>query len=497
MRITFFTVLILLTSFAAAAQNQSVEEISVQAFPLSNQISNSLQTSSSPSIDSAEILKRIPGANNNGNGPITGIAQYRGMYGDRISVKLDQAPTLTGGPNAMDSPLSYAPSGLLKELKVYRGIAPVSLAQESIGGHMVATLNRGGYTSEEAFTTSGFTTLQLNDNGDQSNADVQLVTANKQQKFSLLASHNQGNNFSAGDNKTVAGTQYQRDRFDIAYSSKTTNQEFIVFAGQQDVANSGTPALAMDILNVNTDMAGLSFSTNLETSDNPGRINMALSWADVDHGMDNFSLREKTCMAISEDMPMPETMPMSDMMPMNNAMPMANTTCYRKNYAQAENLAWSIDAQLPLSLGELKIGTDGNLQRHHSIISNPKNNAFEVRNFINSERDSLGIFAELSGDSGSWGYQLGLRHNLIKLESDQVGTEGMTPMMASPANMLAMAFNDADRSLSYNTNDMVVKLNRSIDAKTSVTIDLGVKQRAPIISRNLSLASTIHYRWAS
>jgi len=33
-------------------------------------------------VDTAVVLKEIPGANVNSNGAITGIAQYRGMYGD-------------------------------------------------------------------------------------------------------------------------------------------------------------------------------------------------------------------------------------------------------------------------------------------------------------------------------------------------------------------------------------------------------------------------------
>ena len=40
-------------------------------------------------VDTAAVLKDIPGANVNANGPVTGIAQYRGMYGDRISVVID------------------------------------------------------------------------------------------------------------------------------------------------------------------------------------------------------------------------------------------------------------------------------------------------------------------------------------------------------------------------------------------------------------------------
>ena len=209
------------------------------------------------------------------------------MYGDRLSVKLDQAPTLSGGPNAMDSPLAYAPAGLLQELTVYRGVTPVSQAQESIGGHMVAQFNRGNFGSETAAGVSGFASTQLTDNGSQSNSDMQLVIANNQHKLSLLGSHNEGDNIDAGDNKTVAGSQHQRDRFDLAYGWKSDATELTVFAGKLDISNSGTPALAMDIVSVKTDLAGMTLSTQV----NDAAINMSLAWADVTHSMDNFSLR--------------------------------------------------------------------------------------------------------------------------------------------------------------------------------------------------------------
>ena len=76
--------LLLLAAFAQANQDASFEEITIQAFPLPNQISSSLQTNPTASSDSAEILKSIPGANSNGNGPITGIAQYRGEHSHQI-----------------------------------------------------------------------------------------------------------------------------------------------------------------------------------------------------------------------------------------------------------------------------------------------------------------------------------------------------------------------------------------------------------------------------
>lgn len=467
--------LVFLTSLTQANQHSSLEEITIQAFPLSNEISTSVSNNPTPSADSAEILKRMPGANTNGNGPITGIAQYRGMHGDRISVKLDSAPTLTGGPNAMDTPLSYAPSGLLSDLVIYRGISPVSQAQESIGGHMVAKLNRGSYTQSQDLQTSGYAVFQKNDNGQQANTDFQLVNANNQHKISLLGSYNEGDNFSAGDNKTVNGTQYQRERYDLAYGLKNSTNEFLIFAGRHNVANSGTPALAMDIINVNTDMAGFNFSSDLANNSIFKEFNMSVAWADVDHGMDNHSLRKKPPMTMK----------------------------YRHNQANAENLSWSLDTLLSINAGELKLGIDSNRQTHNSLITNPENLHLEVKNFIDSERDNLGVFAELNGNHNSWNYQVGYRHNRIELNSATVGAMGMMgsnmsdmshmdmehmdmgmnnnvcSTMHDCANELAMAFNQADRIINHNTNNLVVKFNRALNKETVLSIDLGVKQRAP------------------
>lgn len=471
--------LIFSASLTQANQHSSLEEITIQAFPLSNEISTDLSNNPTPSADSAEVLKRMPGANANGNGPITGIAQYRGMFGDRISVKLDSAPTLTGGPNAMDTPLSYAPSGLLSDLVIYRGIAPVSQAQESIGGHMVAKLNRGSFTQSQELNTSGYAIFQQNNNGQQANTDVQLVNANNQHKISLLGSYNEGDNFSAGDNKTVNGTQYQRERYDLAYGSKTSTNELLIFAGRHNVANSGTPALAMDIINVNTDMAGLNLSSDLDNSRVLSEFNLAIAWANVNHGMDNHSLRKQPPMTMK----------------------------YRHNQANAENLSWSLNTLLPLTAGELKLGIDSNRQNHDSLITNPTNDHFEVKNFVDSERDSLGIFAELNGNQNRWNYQVGYRHNRIELNSATVGAMGMMgsdmsgmghmkmdmdmghmdmgmessvcSTMHDCASELATTFNQADRNLNHNTNNLVIKLNRALDKETALSVDLGIKQRAP------------------
>ena len=103
-------------------------------------------------VDTATTLKDLPGADVNNNGAITGIAQYRGMYGDRVAVTIDNHAVVSGGPKSMDTPLSYVSPMITESIVVERGIASVSSAPESIGGHLATKLARGDFGGEKSRT---------------------------------------------------------------------------------------------------------------------------------------------------------------------------------------------------------------------------------------------------------------------------------------------------------------------------------------------------------
>ena len=146
-------------------------------------------------VDTATVLKDIPGANVNANGPVTGIAQYRGMYGDRVSVVIDHLGVVSGGPNAMDAPLSYVSPMITEELSVVRGIPGVSLAPESIGGHVSTTLSRGEF-SGAGTAMSGFVGSRYSANGNVSTSAGRLTLANDSHKVSLVAELDDGDTIS-------------------------------------------------------------------------------------------------------------------------------------------------------------------------------------------------------------------------------------------------------------------------------------------------------------
>jgi len=201
-------------------------------------------------VDTAMTLKSLPGADVNKNGVITGIAQYRGMYGDRVAVTIDSHAVVSGGPNAMDAPLSYVSPMITESIVVERGIASVSSAPESIGGHLDATLARGKFGGEE-FGVSGFMGTRFSTNGNLNTSAGRVTLSDLSHRFSLLTEIDSGDYISTPAG-VIRPSAVDRKRYDASYAYTNGESHIVLFAGQLNTENSGTPALPMDTLPVRT-----------------------------------------------------------------------------------------------------------------------------------------------------------------------------------------------------------------------------------------------------
>ena len=144
--------------------------------------------------DTAHVLRILPGSDFNANGPISGIVQHRGMFGDRVSVAVDGVGMVSGGPNAMDAPLSYSSPMLTDHIVVERGIPGVGVAPETIGGHISTELARGDFADSGDLRATGFAGARYSDNGDVSTSAARLSAVNDQHRISLLAGIDRGDN---------------------------------------------------------------------------------------------------------------------------------------------------------------------------------------------------------------------------------------------------------------------------------------------------------------
>ncbi len=427
-----------------AIDDLTVEEIVVLGRSVSTS-STRIEVEREMLVDSSAVLKDIPGANVNSNGLITGIAQYRGMYGDRVAVTIDQLGVISGGPNAMDTPLSYMSPMITKDLVLERGIASVSVAPESIGGYINTTLARGEF-SDGPVGLSGALGTRYAGNGDVSTSAGRLTLANDRHRVSLVTEFDDANDIATPVGK-IRPSRLNRERYDLSYGFAGSDKHLLVYAGSLDTTDSGTPALPMDIRFIDSDLFGLQFGANLSES---LKVEARFAYNDVAHLMDNLTLRAAP-------------------------VPMLR----RQNLAHGSGSQFHLAGLFDMDRSTLRFGVDGSMADHDSVITNPDMAMFQVNNFTAIERDILGVFAEWKRSLELSNLEIGLRYKQIDADAGVVGAMGMPTPMATNVQLLADAFNAANRDRSWDSLDAVFKYRYAMSDRTEWIFELGSKTRAP------------------
>lgn len=405
--------------------------------------------------DTAELLKEMPGANVNRNGELTGIPQYRGMHGQRVNVSINGSHISSGGPNAMDTPLHYAPVAVLESLTIRRGIAPVSAGQETIGGQMNAVTYHGEYGNSNEYELGGrlYVGGQTVNDGGVGSLFLSLVNRNQIFRGMVMREEASDSEFADG---IIRPSSYDRDRYDLGFSTRHGDHEFTFDFSRNDTNDAGTVALAMDIEAVDTDMFNASHTW--DTGD--FRLSTKVSYNDVMHLMSNFHMR----------------------------VPPQDKSRYRRTLAEGSNTHFVVDLELPTASGSWKFGVDGNFEDHNATIGNPNAAAFEINSFSDVTRDILGLYIERSQSlTSEIGLDAGVRFNRVTMNSGSISanlnpmnaTSGMPFMMNNMAEVLAMQFNNSDlKQRDYNT-DWFARL--SIDSSRDLIWYVGAaqKMRAP------------------
>lgn len=409
--------------------------------------------------DTAQMLRMMPGANINKNGELTGIAQYRGMYGDRIQVSVDGAQVSGAGPNSMDAPLSYAPVALLQSLTINRGIAPVSAGQETIGGYVQAQTYSGDFTNSNDFSFDGRTYFgaQSVNGGTVASGFLSLANRNHIIRGFVMNESADDLTFPGGD---IVPTEYERERFDLGYGYREGDHEFSIDVARNNTGDAGTPALPMDILSIDSDL----FRSRYNWTAGDYRLTAELFGSDNSHWMTNFHLRRP---------------------PQNSTTMAADPMRFRQTYAVSDNLGFSLKLEQFVDNGSWQYGIDGHYTEHDATISNPNAAPFYIDNFNGTTRDVLGLFVERSVSlSDNLGLDAGVRFNRVSSDAGAVSanlnpmnaTMGMPVMMNGMAGMLANQFNSQDLSQQDNNVDWFARL--SVETASDLTWYVGAARKS-------------------
>ena len=423
-------------------------------------------TSAAPVPDAMEILTRMPGANVNRNGALSGQAQYRGLFGPRMTVTVDGMRVTPGGPNWMDAPLHYMPAALTDRVTMTRGIAPVS-AGPGIGGLIQAESRRSQFGAEPDFDGMGVAEFSTMSNNGSAVAAF-LGMSNSDHRFHLIASREDGDAIESGDG-TIAATDYGRTTYGAGYGFQWLNGELGIDLSHTDTDLTGTPALPLDIDYFDTDRVNAVFRQRIADTDFAVRVFRT----DVSHGMNNYRLRSA---------------PDFSQLP----LPPFQGTDRRHVDVVADATGFSATASRGLRNGQFLVGFDGNYETHTAEVFDPDFAPFFVENFNDSEQDQLGVFAEWFGDLGvRWSMEAGMRY--MRVESSTGAVDAFPARLAEmnptafghgtppfAVKMLRDRFNTTDREVTDDNVDLVLKFDRALSDALRLSAGYARKTRTPM-----------------
>lgn len=438
---------------AAEGETPSAETIVVTAPRITAlEKSAAAEDEHATSPDAAAFIARQPGAALVDNGALSGQVQMRGLFGERIAVRINGQHFAIGGPNAMDPAMHYAPMALIDRVEIARGISPVRDGP-GLGGGINTILKQVGFSEGNTMAPQADISGQYRSVDDSIAMGGVVGLANDTFRIGLIASQEKGDDtrFPGG---RIATTGYERAVYGVHAGLRAGSGELSLEYRRQETGHSGNPPFAMDIIYFHTDFVRLGFEGDLADG---VRLEAHADYAGVSHRMNNFELR-----------------------------PAPTTAMTRQSDTYADTIGADISLRFGSASRYVRLGADVELIDKGYMLYNPLATNFFIHPLDHAESDRLGAFAEWRGGLGPIEVELGAR-------LDRHGAETGAPRFGpgvplGPAN-LALAFANADRDWSGTTFDTSLRLWADFGAITP-RLTLARKTRAPSLIERFSWLPT-------
>jgi len=388
--------------------------------------------------DGAALFNNQPGAAVIRNGPQTGIIQLRGLSGDRNIVRVDGMTITPACPNHMDPPLHYATPVGGERVAMIAGIGPVCDGGDHIGGAVSIDRPDPVFAKDDNLLLNGNLGAAWRGSQDAFSTDMDTTVANKD-----VGLQYRGTWATAGDMRfpggRVSDTGYHITSHEVVNAWRTPGGFVAVDLGYASTRDTGTPALPMDMISDDSWHFGLRQREVFQW----GTLENRLYVFDIDHLMDNFSLRP----AVSQ----------------------------MKAPASSRDFGWRSEAVLPLGSNNLHAGIDlhrGELDAKQVMVPS----GMWRDTFRDNVRNRVGAYLDWEQHwDERWSGRLGLRTDIVNTDAGTV-RNGFGP---PPVYAEAAKFNASDRSFTDALVDVMAGLQYQPDPATSFDLAFAINSRAP------------------
>lgn len=394
------------------------------------------EISLSPSSDAGEALRNIPGVSGirmggHGIDPI-----IRGQSQTRINILLDGAYIHGGCPNRMDPPTAYSAMDSYESITVIKGSQSVLYGSGGSGGTVLFERDKPLFTEDKPY--QGSFSAGLKNNSDSFETAIDVAAGNRSGYLRGLASYNQAGNYKDGGGNSVFSAYESKEGTVILgfNPDASSNLEFSYTANRErDTFYAGA---GMDSPFSNNDMLKLKYTKESPTGFFDS-IKAEFYSSDVDHLMDNFSLRPLTA-------------------PMKMSAPSSSDTVGGRlmGTVNADTLNWTFGLDHQSNQRNADRYTGATLATLQSVL------------WPNAELDQTGLFAEVEFPLGEIDtIKAGLRYDHIKASITEANRATFMPG-SSPAGLYAMYYANPTTSSTENNVGGFINLTHKLSDNSSL-----------------------------
>ena len=235
--------------------------------------------------DGADVLKQIPGISLIRQGGMGSDPVLRGLGGTRLNVLIDGVPFGGACNHRMDPPTAYVKPGSFKSFSVLQG--PQSVRQGSaIAGaiNFEREIEKFDEIAAKIFISGKYGSF------DQSDISTDVSAGYEKAHFNYTGSRSQSGNYSDGNGDEIDLSFYETWNDRYAINITPDDDTLVQFSFLRSDGVIGNPTIHMDVTDLDRDNYGFRFKKDNLT---PWfkNVDVKYSYTDVEHLMDNFSLR--------------------------------------------------------------------------------------------------------------------------------------------------------------------------------------------------------------
>ena len=435
--------------------------------------------------DTAALLRDVPGVSLYGAGGVSSLPAIHGLADDRLRITVDGMDLIASCPNHMNPPLSYLDPTNVAKIKVFAGIAPVSVGGDSIGGAIVAETAPPQFAAPAQGTLAkGEIGAFARSNNNAIGGNVAATLATESISISYTGALAKADNYKAGGNyrqntatgrightvalDEVGSTAYESRTHTLGFAVRGGNHLIEAKFGYQDVPYQLYPNQRMDMLDNEQKRINLRYLGQFEW----GQFEARAYHERVDHFMD-FGADKRIWYGSSSGA--------STAANGSPCSPISSTCAYgMPMYSAGRTTGVTLKADVELGQGDLlRIGSIYQLYTLNDWW--PPSGAGmwpgTFDNINNGKRKRMGVFSEWEKRFGAqWTSLLGARYE--RVESDAGNIHGYGTAMGNQLVDTA-AFNSRSHNRADNNLDLTALARYTPSQSTDVEFGLARKVRSP------------------